>query len=143
MQKQFPISDLDTILRCIPQRQPIVMVDELIHYTEETLVSAYHVNTQRLFTNTHLTEPGIIEHMAQSVALHTGFSYYLQNMPVPVGYIGSISNLRIKRLPKVGEIVHTTIQILQEFAGITLVNIETSIANEIIASGQMKTVSAQ
>src|SRR5690606_3928137 len=134
MQIQFPISDLDTILRCIPQRHPIVMVDALVHYTEETLVATYHVNTQRLFTNTHLTEPGIIEHMAQSVALHTGFSYYLQKLPAPDGYIESISNLRIERLPKVGEIVHTTIQILQEFAGITLVNIETSIANKIIAS---------
>lgn len=138
----FPITDIDTLLQCIPQRPPIVMVDALIDYTSNTLISEYKVGTQRLFTHMHLTEPGIIEHMAQSVALHTGYSYFLKNIPAPVGYIGSISQLSIIRLPKVGEILHTEIEILQEFSGITLVNITTTVEGIRIASGQMKTVTA-
>ena len=41
--------------------------------------------------------------MAQTVALHTGFGFYVKNQQAPMGYIGSIANLKINRLPIAGE----------------------------------------
>ena len=38
----------------------------------------------------NFVESGIIEHMAQSVALHTGYQFYLRKEQAPTGYIGSI-----------------------------------------------------
>lgn len=139
---QFPITSKEIILQCIPQRAPIVMVDQLFEYSEERLLAGHLVDANRLFTTTVLTEPGLIEHMAQSMALHTGYGFFVKQLPAPVGYIGSISNLKIFRLPKVGEQICTEIIILQEFAGITLVDICSKVNNEIIACGQMKTVTA-
>lgn len=139
----FPITSKEILLQCIPQRDPIVMVDQLIQYSENQLIAGHLVKKDRLFTTNVLTEPGLIEHMAQSVALHTGYSYFLKQENAPVGYIGSISQLVINRLPKIDENITTYVQIIQEFGGITLVDIVSKVEEEIIASGQMKTVIAK
>ena len=139
----LPITSNEIILKCIPQRSPIVMVDYLLEYSKDTLTANHFVTENRLFTTDVLTEPGLIEHMAQCVALHTGYGYYIKNIPAPVGYIGSISNLTIYRLPEIGTCVQSKITILQEFSGITLVEIQSKVDGILIASGQMKTVIAQ
>ena len=136
----FPITSKEILLQCIPQRDPIVMVDQLIQYSENQLIAGHFVKKDRLFTTNVLTEPGLIEHMAQSVALHTGYSYFIKQENAPVGYIGSISQLVINRLPEIDENITTYVQIIQEFGGITLVDIVSKVEEEIIASGQMKTV---
>ena len=81
--------------------------------------------------------------MAQSVALHTGYQFYLKQEPAPTGYIGSIKEIKINTLPKLGDEIQTTVTILQEFAGITLVDIVTTLEDQQIANGQMKTILAK
>ena len=81
--------------------------------------------------------------MAQSVALHTGYQFFLKNEIAPTGYIGSIKDIEIKKLPQINNTIQSNITILQEFGGITLVDIVTFLNNEEIASGQMKTVLAK
>ena len=131
------------IAELLPQKFPFVMVDTLLHYTETSINSGYTVAPDALFVEDgHFLEGGLIEHMAQSVALHTGYGCYLRNEPAPLGYIGAISQISIHRLPAVGETLHTTVAIIQEFSGITLVEIETRVGHEVIASGKMKTVLA-
>lgn len=128
----------------IPQKSPFVMVDKLLHFTETSLKSGLTINKNNLFTkNNTFTEPGLIEHMAQSVALHTGCEYFLKNQPAPTGYIGSIKTITIKKLPKVNDSLQTQVSILQEFMGVTLVDISVYINNEEVANGQMKTVIAK
>jgi predicted hotdog family 3-hydroxylacyl-ACP dehydratase len=138
------IANKDLVKNLIPQKSPFVMVDELMAYTKETLHARFTVNTKNLFVyKDHFQESGIIEHMAQSVALHTGYQFFLINKPAPTGYLGSIKNIEITRLPKLDEVLDTTVAILQEFMGITLVEIEVKINDELIAKGQMKTVLAK
>jgi hypothetical protein len=81
--------------------------------------------------------------MAQSVALHTGYQFFLKNEPAPTGYIGSIKEIAITALPQLSDEIQTTVTVLQEFAGITLVDIVTERNGETIASGQMKTILAK
>ncbi|HEU0124740.1 MAG TPA: hypothetical protein VFQ56_00410, partial [Flavobacterium sp.] len=102
------------------------------------------IQSDNIFTveNTFL-EAGLIEHMAQSVALHTGYQYFLRNETAPTGYIGSIKEIEIKKLPQLNDTIQSEVTILQEFAGITLVDIVTFLNNEEIARGQMKTVLAK
>ncbi len=127
----------------IPQKDPIVMLSTLEVFEETTLQSSFLITRECIFTQgIQLTESGLIEHMAQSVALHTGYSYYLQNLPAPVGYIGAIQFVEIYCLPKIGERVFSEVQIIQEFMGVTLVEIITKLDGEIIAKAKMKTVIA-
>jgi len=140
----FPITSAEILLKCIPQRNPIVMVDTLHAFNDNEVSAGLSIDTTGLFIkNNVLQEPGLIEHMAQTVALHTGFGFYVKNQQAPMGYIGSIANLKINRLPIAGEKIQTTATILQEFAGITLVDIICQINNETIATAQMKTVIAK
>lgn len=135
--------NLKNIIDLIPQKAPFVMVSELISYNEEQLVAGFYIQESNiLVTENCFIEAGIIENMAQSVALHTGYQYFLLEKEAPTGYLGAIKKTEIFRLPKVGEFLETTVTIIQEFMGITLVQITVNIGQEIIAQGQMKTVLA-
>ncbi|TYR38478.1 hypothetical protein FXV77_00295 [Sphingobacterium phlebotomi] len=134
----------EKLLMLIPQRAPIVMVSSLESYDERGLVSTFLVSEGNMFVDGEkLVESGLLEHMAQSVALHTGYSYFLRGEHAPKGYIGSMQNVEIHGLPKIGETVFSTIQIIQEFMGVTLVEIETKLENSVIACARMKTVIAK
>ncbi len=128
----------------IPQKFPFVMIDKLIDFSETEITAGLTISEGNLFSHDgFFTEPGLIEHMAQSVALHTGCEYYLRNEDAPTGYIGAIKSVKIDRLPKIGADLETKVTILQEFMGVTLVNIKVFDQNEEIASSEMKTVIAK
>lgn len=120
------------------------MVSELLHYSETEVTSGYTIPADNLFVKDSVfTEPGIVENMAQTVALHTGFSYFLKGEHSPTGYIGSIKKVVIRKLPEVHEKLITTVSILQEFMGVTLVKIVViNTLKEVVAHGEMKTVIA-
>ena len=145
----MPITSLpninpEFIKELIPQREPISMVDAILEYEESKVVGGLMVSEDCIFVeNNTLKDPGVLEHMAQTVALYTGYEYYLKNMQAPVGYIGSMKNVEILRLPKIGKKLVTTATILHEIMGVTLVNIETKVDEKIIAFGEMKTVIAE
>jgi len=134
----------ETVENLLPQKFPFVMVDAMHSYTETSLVSGLKIQSENIFVkNDIFLEAGLIEHMAQSVALHTVYQYFLRNEIAPTGYIGSIKEIEIKKLPQLNDNIQSEVTILQEFAGITLVNIVTKLNNEEIANGQMKTVLAK
>lgn len=136
--------DKDFVENLLPQKFPFVMVDKMYSYTENDLVSGLRVQNDNIFfSNGNLLESGLIEHMAQTVALHTGYQFFLKKEPAPIGYIGSIKDVKILNLPKLNDEIKTTITILQEFGGITLVDVVTKLNGIEIASGQMKTVLAK
>jgi predicted hotdog family 3-hydroxylacyl-ACP dehydratase len=133
----------DFVERLLPQKVPFVMMDRMFHFSETSLTSGLEVAIDNIFFyKGFLAEAGLIEHMAQSAALHTGYKFYLKQLPPPMGYLGSIKDISILQLPKLREEIRTTITILQEFSGITLVDISSSINDVEIAKGQIKTVIA-
>lgn len=134
----------EAVQALLPQKSPFVMVDSLFSYTENQIVSGFTATADNLFADGgYFSEAGLVEHMAQSVALHTGYAFFLRKENAPEGYIGSIKEVIINALPKIGQQVITTVTILQEFMGITLVSISTKVDDIEIASGQMKTVLAK
>jgi predicted hotdog family 3-hydroxylacyl-ACP dehydratase len=134
----------EAVENLLPQKFPFVMVDKMYSFTQTSLVSGLKITNDNIFFDQDtFLEAGLIEHMAQSVALHTGYDFFLRNEVAPTGYIGSIKEIEIKQLPKIDDTIQSTVTILQEFAGITLVDIVTTLNNEEIAKGQMKTVLAK
>ncbi len=143
MENTLPILDKDFVGSLIPQKFPFVMVDKLLSFSENEVVAGLTVAEDNIFFNTgKFQESGLIEHMAQSVALFTGYQFYLKNEPAPTGYIGSIKSITIAELPTLGEKIETTVNVLQEFMGVTLVDIVSKVNDKEIARGQMKTVLA-
>lgn len=137
------ITDKNFIGKLIPQRAPFVMVDKLLHFEESKVVAGLTISGDNIFTlNNIFTAPGLIEHMAQTVALYTGYRFYLKEEDVPVGYIGAIKKAEIFELPSIGKELKTTVNILHDIMGVTLVTAETECEGKVIASSEMKTVLA-
>ena len=139
----LPILDRDFVGNLIPQKYPFVMVDKVLAFGGNFITSGFTVEESNIFTvNSTFQEVGLIEHMAQSVALYTGFQFFLKKEPPPTGYIGSIKSIEIFELPKLNDNLVTKVIVLQEFSGITLVDISVLLNEVEIARGQMKTVLA-
>ncbi len=134
-----PITDINHL---IPQKFPFVMVDSLTEYSASVIVSSFQIHKENIFfENDTLSEPALIENMAQTVALHSGYSYFLKGENAPLGYIGSIKKIDVFDLPKLNETITTKGNILMEFMGVTLVSLEVFNANnKVIASAEMKTI---
>jgi 3-hydroxyacyl-[acyl-carrier-protein] dehydratase len=137
----LPITDISHL---IPQKTPFLMVDTLLEFSPERIVSSYKIRNTNLFiSENNFLEPGLIENMAQTVALHTGYDYFLKGEKAPTGYIGSIKKVDVFLLPKLNEIIRTEAKILHEFMGVTMVEVNVfNIKNDLLASAEMKTVIA-
>ncbi|PIB37878.1 hypothetical protein [Maribacter sp. 4G9] len=138
-----PITDSDFVIELIPQREPFVMVDKLHHFSKNKIVSGLTIYNTNLFCNNNIfLEPGLIENMAQTVAMHKGYTYYLKNEPAPVGYIGAIKKAEIFELPKLGSELITTVTILHDIMGVTLVEAKVECGDTLIATSEIKTALA-
>ena len=70
----LPVSDKEQIKALIPQREPIIMVDKLLAYSDIEVKASLTITEENIFTaHNTFTEAGIIEHMAQTIALHSGY----------------------------------------------------------------------
>lgn len=139
IKKTLPVTDISQL---IPQRPPFVMVDTLLEFSGTKVTSSFTITSGNILAeDATFSEPGLIENMAQTTALHTGYDYFLRQEEPPTGYIGAIKNIEISRLPALNETITTKAEILHEFMGVTVVEIKVFDARgEQIACGQMKTV---
>ncbi|MDO6596035.1 hypothetical protein Q4512_03855 [Oceanihabitans sp. 2_MG-2023] len=137
----LPITDISHL---IPQKTPFVMVDTLLDFSADKIVSSFTILDTNLFVKDNFfLEPGIIENLAQTVALHTGYDFFLKGEQAPTGYIGSIKKVDVNKLPKLNETITTEATILHEFMGVTMVEVKAfNQEKEEIAFAQMKTVIA-
>ena len=130
---------MNNILDLIPQRAPIVMVDKFLGIDNNVSRTRFTVYNDNIFVNNgEFSECGLIEHIAQSAAARVGYIFKSKNLPIPIGYIGSINNFVIYQNPKVGEAINTTIEIIQEVFNITLIQAYCHIDGKEIASCRMK-----
>ena len=128
------------ILDLLPQHPPFVMVDKLLYYDDITTTTSLTICEDNIFVeNNEFTESGIIENIAQTCAARMGYlNKYIANDTVKIGFIGSIKNLIIEELPKVGDLLTTTIEVVSEVFAITLVNAKVEVDDKLIASCEMK-----
>lgn len=141
MNISLPTSDQNFVENLIPQKFPFVMVNSISEYSEEHLVSGFTVKEENIFVHEGVFQAsGLIEHQAQSVALHTGYKFYLLGKEAPTGYIGAIKTFQAETLPKIGDQLVSEVKIINEMMGVTLVQISTRVNNQVIATSEMKTV---
>lgn len=132
------IKDID-ILTLIPQRRPFVMIDRLLSFDEIESSTDFVIKEDNIFCKDGLfLETGIMENIAQTCAARIGYININNNESVKIGVIGSIKDLVITKLPKVGATLVTKVKVLSEVFAITLVEAEVYDNDELIAKCEMK-----
>lgn len=111
----------DHILDYIPQRPPMVMIDELVEASDDHAITRLTVRHDNLFVDDErLTEPGMIENIAQTAAAQVGYQCSQKHIPVPIGYIAAIKNLRIGDMPKLNSQITTSIRVTNHVLDVTV-----------------------
>ena len=129
----------DAITELIPQRPPIVMIDELVKSDDASTTTRLEVRGDNIFCEEgFLAEPGMIENIAQTAAARMGHFAKSTGTEVPIGFIAAVSSLSIKARPRVGETIETTVSVVNEVIGITIIEGTVSLNGEEIARCEMK-----
>lgn len=138
LNRKILLIDKSQVTDFIPQRQPIVMVDALEEHEDQYSVSSFKVDDNNIFCKDGLLqEPGLIENIAQTAALRAGYAAARKGDIVQKGFIGSVKRLKIYQLPKVNSQIQTTVTILNELMGASIIKGDVRIAGELIAECEM------
>ncbi len=137
----MPLVSNENITRYIPQKAPIVMVGELLSNDENQTVSRLKIQTDNIFcADGFFTEPGLIENIAQTAALRMGYTASQKegSKKAPKGFIGAVSKLKIHSLPKVDEMLETTVDVKNNVFGIILIQGASKVNGKMMAECEMK-----
>ena len=133
------IADKDQILQFIPQRPPMVMIENLILAEEKKSISSLTILPENIFCEDGvLKEPGLIENMAQTAAAGSGYKSVSRKEKPPEGFIGGIRNLVIHSLPQVGQEIRTEVIVEHEIFDALVVTGKVFLGDRMIASRDMK-----
>jgi predicted hotdog family 3-hydroxylacyl-ACP dehydratase len=111
----------DHIIRYIPQRHPMVMIDDLLEASDTHAVTQLKIDAGNIFVERGcLAEPGLVENIAQTAAAHVGYQCAQKQVPVPIGYIAAVKNLEIVRLPEIDSVITTSIRITNQVLDVTV-----------------------
>ena len=136
-------TQLETIdvLTLLSQRPPFVMIDRLIHFDEVVTTTQLEVRPDNLFMEADglLNNCALVENIAQTCAARMGYiNQYIYKERVRLGFIGSIKNLQVLRPAREGEVLTTSIEVVQEVLQLTLVNATVKVGDETIVTAEMK-----
>lgn len=136
-----PITDVGFIMKLLPHRAPMLMVDGLYYFSNDKTIATLTVLETNIFTeHNKLAESGLIEHMAQTAALMTGYKHTNKNLPVREGFIASIKNLKIEALPKINETISTEVKTTFEMTKMTNVALVSKQNGDVLATAEMTLV---
>ncbi len=124
----------------LPQQEPFVMVGRLVHYDDVVTTTLTKISDGNIFVeNGVFTPSGVIENIAQTCAARIGYiNKYILKKGIQIGFIGAVRDLDISRLPKTGEEITTSISVIEEIFGMTLVSASVKAGDEVIAESEMK-----
>jgi len=112
----------DEILQFIPQRAPFVMIDKVYEIDEQRLLSGLQLHPDNvLCENGFFSAGGLVENIAQSAALFAGYGFRNRGENVPLGFIASIKDLTIEKLPEKDAALQTEIIFQKEIMNMHIV----------------------
>lgn len=133
------LASQNNIVQFIPQREPMVMISGLVEASDLHAVTVLKIENGNVFVEGDvLTEPGLVENIAQTAAAHIGYQCHLKNVPVPIGYIAAVRNLKISKLPKVDSNIRTSVKIVNQVLDVTLAEGSVEYENEVCCSCEMR-----
>jgi len=132
------LADKQKVLNLIPQKPPMAMVDGLLESDSDKTISTLTIEAGNLFVEDgFFKEPGLIEHLAQTAALRSGYESREAGKEPPVGFIGSVKRMKIFSLPRIGDTLVTTLTIVMNMENISIIKGEVSVNDKPVAEGEM------
>jgi 3-hydroxyacyl-[acyl-carrier-protein] dehydratase len=129
----------DDITKYIPQRHPIVMVHALVEADDNYAVTELGIEPDNIFvSNEFFAEPGLVENIAQTAAMHVGYQCSLKNIPIPIGYIAAVKDLKIQALPKQNTRITTSVRVTNKVLDVTVVEGRVEQAGNLLCSCEMR-----
>ena len=128
------------VLELLPQRPPFVMIDKLLHFDEVNTTTCFEVRADTLFVeDSVLNSCALVENIAQTCAARMGYiNHFIYKENVKLGFIGSVRDLVILRDVKVGEVLTTSIEVMEEIMSLTLVHASVKVGDETIVTAEMQ-----
>ncbi len=130
----------EDILCYIPQRGMVVVVDKLLELASDGKISSsYIVKQDSVFVQDgQFTEAGLIELMAQTAAMGSGYQQLQNNQPIKKGFIAGIKKLSVHFLPQVGSNLTATMAELHYVLGFSVVQLQIFCGSSLVSSCEMK-----
>lgn len=107
----------------LPHRAPMLMVDYIVEISQRHVICEYTIENSCIFlVEEMLQEVGLIEHMAQTCSSIVGQNYYTTDYDPEVdsrviGFISGIKTMSIVDLPRLGQRLRTTANLVSHFDG--------------------------
>lgn len=138
----YSLIDVTTLL---PQQPPFVLIDHLTHFDETVTTTTLLVREDNIFAeNDRLNPCALVENIAQTCAARLGYiNKYIYHRDVCIGFIGAVKNLCVLRIPRVGELLNTSITVREEVMQLTLVDATVKIGEETVCTAEMKIALAE
>lgn len=124
----------------LPQREPFVMVDKLVYFDEKNTTTNFLVREDNLFVeNGRLNACALAENIAQTCAARLGYvNKYILKRGIQIGFIGAVKDMKVIDTPVVGDVLTTTIHVLEQIMGLTLVTAVIRIGDRVVTTAEMK-----
>lgn len=124
----------------LPQQEPFVMVGRLVGFDRRLTTTETVVRPDNIFVdNGEFSASGLIENIAQTCAARIGYvNKYILKKGVQIGFIGAIRNFEVKALPKAGDMITTSVEVVEEVFGMTLANATVWRGGEVVARTEIK-----
>ena len=133
------LASRNDIIKYIPQRTPIVMVHELLEADDDHAVTRLNIEPDNVFVSKeYFLEPGLVENIAQTAAMHVGYQCSLKNIPIPIGYIAAVKDLKIQALPKQNTQITTSVKITNKVLDVTVVEGRVEQNGAVLCSCEMR-----
>ncbi|HTF21161.1 MAG TPA: hypothetical protein VK658_23960 [Chryseolinea sp.] len=133
------LANREDILKYIPQRRPIVMVHQLASANDDSATTTFDIEPENVFIqNGTFAEPGMVENIAQTAAVHIGYQCSQKNIPIPIGYIAAIKDLRVKGQPLVNSTITTSVKVVNKVLDITVVQGMITQGSETLCTCEMR-----
>jgi len=133
------MNDFNRIKKYIPQREPMIMVGNLLSYEDTMAKSSFIIHEDNIFIKDgYFSEAGLLENMAQTAALGKGYEFSLIHKPVPLGFIGGVRNFIVKEIPKVNDELQTVITVKYQMMNVTMADAQVFVDDVLQASCELK-----
>lgn len=124
----------------LPQREPFIMVDRLTFFDEQRTSTRFVVRADNLFVEDGVMDAcALAENMAQTCAVRLGYvNKYILKRGIQVGFIGAVKNMIVTACPRVGDVLETTIEVIEQVMDLTLVKATVRSGSQTLAMAEMK-----
>lgn len=108
----------------LPHRAPMLMVDLILNIDSDFVETIFLIKEDNIFVaNGFFIEAGLIENTAQTCSSIVGKKYFFEedgteneNINV-IGFISALKNVKVHKLPKVGDSITTKANLVSKFVG--------------------------